>query len=1037
MHNLDDNSHASSLQLALALLHDPARALALGQFIGAGESAVRESLEKLRADGLVSEGGAGEAWRVAGEAARRKLGQSAARQIGPNAADMLQKGLALLWEGQPLEGTRRLIHVLRDLIYAGHTPGALACLDILLYALEKWGRSPNRPEAENDRYLYHSKLALGVVLYLGKRRRRAKALFATLAGLAESCGDRRSILRLSLMQVCLHYILGDVLSEDPEAAMDRIRDEARALGDADILMSASHGIGMQHYINGEFGEVIENYRHFQRGLNDDDRFYTGIATYIVAFSACNLGLFGNAIGAVLRVLRIYMDRGAQYAVKSAQILGCDVLLRAGRTEEARQLIDERTDCDLESESRLALWQNRNLAFYHLQKRDNVKAHSLLTECAGIARRYNIHLRSLWLPDVFEMLWAFHEAGLPEIPGHSLEDELDRAITGANVHDQGVALCIRAKQLIKSGHFQASLPLLEASLDRLERCRAPLGQARSNIVMAESLAGLGREEEARRLRLAACAVLDEHHQYDRLWHCTADELPRLRKTRADGLHRAKQCREALADASDCPAHMTHLQWAIDKLRDELQVERVAVFSVEHDYQLDCLAARDFTPEEQNVKLPGLYGKRMLDCLREGRVLRWRSRYGAVLCLPLRVSPRQNCIFFAHCTYLTESIMAPDNGFFGPVIEFMEDEVRTDRLVDQSVQAAQLREETRSRLAAERIGGGSRLYYGPAVQEILELADKAAPTTAPVLILGETGAGKEELARRLHRNSGRSGPFVVVHPASIPEQLFESELFGHEKGSFTGAYQQKVGLLELADKGTLFIDEIGEISLKMQVKLLRVLQDGKFSRVGGTSLLSSDFRLISATHQDLAEKIRDGSFREDFYYRIAVMPLLMPPLRERPEDVRQLARMFFAHFTGKYKKTLPGLTRDELDWLCSRPWPGNIRELRSYVERGVILYDPTKGGFLQEALERQPVPASADSGRPEGMAEQGERAGGEFFCDDLPPLEELQRRYIEHVLRLTRGQVGEAREILGMKLSTLYKKMKKYGLDKTTLIYGPRR
>lgn len=313
----------------------------------------------------------------------------------------------------------------------------------------------------------------------------------------------------------------------------------------------------------------------------------------------------------------------------------------------------------------------------------------------------------------------------------------------------------------------------------------------------------------------------------------------------------------------------------------------------------------------------------------------------------------------------------------------------------------------------------------MQKTLQIADRAAVSEAPILLLGETGVGKEVLARRIHLQSGRKGPFVPIHPASFAENLFESELFGHEKGAFTGAIKQKIGFFEIAHEGTLFIDELGELSPSLQTKLLRVLQEKRFLRVGGTSPIFSNFRLVTATNRDLKEMVRQGTFREDLYYRVAVIPLLLPPLRERKDDLLMLINFFVTYYARRYGVECNAISEEVRRKLCGYAWPGNIRELRSTIERAVVL---VSNGTLQFDLPyiRQHRPPQAESWQ-----------GGDGLCTDLPTMDELQRRYIKHVLTATRGKIdGEsgALAILGMKRSTLYRKIKEYGLDRQTQLYG---
>ena len=273
------------------------------------------------------------------------------------------------------------------------------------------------------------------------------------------------------------------------------------------------------------------------------------------------------------------------------------------------------------------------------------------------------------------------------------------------------------------------------------------------------------------------------------------------------------------------------------------------------------------------------------------------------------------------------------------------------------------------------------------------------------------GKELLAQRLHRTSKRrKKPLIIIDPTTIPENLVESELFGHEKGSFTGADRQKRGRIEQADQGTLFIDEIGEIPKAVQAKLLRVLQEKTFTRVGGNQELHSDFRLVAATNRNLAEEVNRGNFREDLFYRINIVPINPPPLRDRPEDILLLARHFLDRYTKKYHQAQFKLTSEMERQLLEYHWPGNVRELINVIERSVILAREDK---LELNIQSESFTRLADP-----------------FAD-LPSLDEVQKRYVQHVLTKTDGRItgkGGSAEILGMKPSTLYHRMKKLGISR---------
>ena len=242
---------------------------------------------------------------------------------------------------------------------------------------------------------------------------------------------------------------------------------------------------------------------------------------------------------------------------------------------------------------------------------------------------------------------------------------------------------------------------------------------------------------------------------------------------------------------------------------------------------------------------------------------------------------------------------------------------------------------------------------ALREVLQQVEMVAPTDSTVLLLGETGTGKELIARAIHDRSRRKNRTLIkVNCAAIPGGLLESELFGHERGAFTGALAQKIGRIELADQGSLFLDEIGDIPLELQPKLLRVLQEREFERLGSTATRKANVRVVAATHRDLAEMIQEKQFRSDLFYRINVFPISIPPLRERPEDIPPLVRHFAQEFARRMHKTIESISDETMDALIQYPWPGNIRELQNVIERSVVLHQKGKLSVKKSCLAGQP-------------------------------------------------------------------------------------
>jgi two-component system response regulator HydG len=296
--------------------------------------------------------------------------------------------------------------------------------------------------------------------------------------------------------------------------------------------------------------------------------------------------------------------------------------------------------------------------------------------------------------------------------------------------------------------------------------------------------------------------------------------------------------------------------------------------------------------------------------------------------------------------------------------------------------------------------------PAIRRVMELVEQVAPSSATVLIQGDSGSGKEWLANIIHNSSPRRGkPFIKVSCAALPETLLEAELFGYERGAFTGAVSRKEGRFELAHGGTLFLDEVGEISPAMQVKLLRVLQTGEFERLGGTRTISSDVRLIAATNADLKKRMEDGTFREDLFYRLNVITMTMPPLRDRLEDLPLLATHFVQVFRDKNSKRIRGISTDAMELLRNYAWPGNVRELENAMERAVVL-------SKDDLITPQDLP---------DVVVDRPREDSEIRIPLGMPLEEVEKRVIRETLSRSNGEKAVTAKLLGISTRTIYRKL----------------
>ncbi len=347
-----------------------------------------------------------------------------------------------------------------------------------------------------------------------------------------------------------------------------------------------------------------------------------------------------------------------------------------------------------------------------------------------------------------------------------------------------------------------------------------------------------------------------------------------------------------------------------------------------------------------------------------------------------------------------------------------------VVNKELDVQRVREENRTLREAlgQRYQFRNVIARSRKMQEVLALVERVATTNSTVLLGGESGVGKDLIARAIHQNSRRAtGPFIKINSTAIPDTLFESELFGFEKGAFTGALAAKPGKFELADKGTLFLDEIGDVPAAIQVKLLRVLQEREFERLGGTKTLKVDVRLLAATNRDLRAALEEGTFREDLYYRLNVVPIDIPPLREHKEDIPDLVSHFLVRFAQEHEREITGITPAALKLLMEYHWPGNVRQLENTVERGVAL---ARGPML----EAEDIHLDAASSR--GHSASGNAANTQSGVPFLPEgmtLEQWEDGMVREALRRANGNKSQAARLLGLSRNALRYRLSKLGVE----------
>ena len=416
-------------------------------------------------------------------------------------------------------------------------------------------------------------------------------------------------------------------------------------------------------------------------------------------------------------------------------------------------------------------------------------------------------------------------------------------------------------------------------------------------------------------------------------------------------------------------------------------------------LDILAEHHIDLLLSDVRMPGLDGINLLQ--------RAMARV-----------PKLVCILLTAYGNVETAVTAMKNGAY----DFLMKPVNLDHLellLQRALQArnmasenVELREQLNTKYGMESIVGNSAIMI-----EMFDTIRQVAPTQATILVTGETGTGKELVARAVHQLSNRSrGPFVAVHCAALSSNLLESELFGHEKGAFTGADSRRHGRFEKADGGTLFLDEISEIDTSVQVKLLRVLEERKFERVGGSNTIDVDIRLVAATNRNLREQVNEGNFREDLFFRLDVVNINIPPLRDRLDDIPLLCDHFIKEFSEKNEKPIDGISNEACNMLAAYPWPGNVRELRNSIEKMVVL---CRG----KALTPRDIPRSIRDSLQDSGYQGSSRARR---SDDLKTasLADAERQLIEAALERTGHNVTKAAQELGISRRTLHRKLKEY-------------
>jgi len=844
---------------------------------------------------------------------------------------------------------------------------------------------------------------------------------------SEKLGDQRSCGLLQLHLGRLHYFSGR--SEQAVRCLSAGLNAVENLGDQDILDQAAGFIGLLYFMQGRHRQAVEQLERAERCASGQQDFYDPYTPVFLGGSLIFAGDFHRAIGSIDCNWRSAKERGENALAATLEAELSMVLLLIQKPQEAQYHLNKATALAEETQSAIALRVCRGAqALHSLLQGDPDQAQDFLEKAFPTGEPSGFRFYSA--PWILEMLFEFERAGHKPLRHINFTTEAEAVMAGHSVHLQGTVLRLQAQQILnKDPLSNRALPPLQQSLALLEQSGDPVQQSKTLAEMARLDLGSENREEAIRVAKQAWRILggyadcffpdDLRHLIDATQEAvqpastTGHSL--LAQTGEKGLQRFLEAMEALLQPLKHDDLYARLVLTSNRYfgaeRGALFWFDDGLFTATPDLKAACNLTAAHTQSEGFKNSLALVLKTFQEqkpCIVRATDRGRPINTQATLCLPLAVKGKVSAVLYHDNSYLEDCFDFLDRPTLNTLARHFSGHLQRLRELDQLKARSDTLRHTAA-LAEQTAKEDDLVFQSPAMRDLMAKVDKIAGSLSTALLLGETGVGKELTARRLHANSPRHNkPFVVIDSTAIPEGLIESELFGHEKGAFTGADRQRKGRMELADQGTLFIDEVGELPLGVQAKLLRALQERSFQRVGGSSVIKSNFRLIAATNRDLAAEVKASNFREDLFYRLNVIPIAIPPLRERVEDIPLLAQHFLDRFSKRYQSHRLLLDKDSITRLKKYPWPGNIRELENTMERTALL---SSGDTVELDLPTQHQPRNNNA-----------------FADS-PTLEELQRRYIEYVLERTDGKIsgpGGAAEWLGLNRSTLLGRMRKLGI-----------
>ncbi len=768
-----------------------------------------------------------------------------------------------------------------------------------------------------------------------------------------------------------------------------------------------------HYCySGLFSEAIKQHESIESEYRLSLK--TGI---ILGFSYAYVGQIPQSLGQLNQLRDDALILKDPDALARASIYIAFALIMKNDLENAVLQIQDALKTSKKMDVVTKSFANLLQARIYFEKNEYEQSHKFLKLALKDRKKYSFTSRG----QLFEFCLAMERKTYPILPGLSLEDEIQTSIDLGNIYNQGVAYRYLANlQEDKKASDKEILKSLNMSLLLLNKSGGQFEIAKTKEALARYYLKKSNVSKARTYVEDAAKIFLKIGNRE-----VAKDLNHLLKDFPIKEDLAEEILNFGPEVLETRDIKIVAQKILSTIIRITQAERGAIFLYSNKSQIpeiSLFAANNLSTEDmekpgfkismQMILKSASTGKEYLDTLdSSGTKPQNDDAIKSRICIPMLRRGKTIGVLY-HDNRLFQSTFKKQDlkilSYFAAFATIALDNAQAYEKIKSLNQRLSEEKNYLEEQQLEHLHFEDFVAASPEIQKVLTLVERVANTEATVLILGETGVGKEMVARAIHQQSHRKDkPFIRVNCSAFPESLIASELFGHEKGSFTGAANRRIGRFELADTGTLFLDEIGDISMDIQIRLLRVLQTKKFERVGSSETIQSDFRLLTATNRNLEKAVANGRFRQDLYYRLNVFPIYVPPLRERIKDVSPLACYFLKKHSDKMNKSFKGIAQKEMDKLLTYHWPGNVRELENVIERGVIL----------NANERFNIPDLS-------LESSEKSVTGEFT------LEEMERRFILDTLKKTHWKIygnGGAAQLLRVNHSTLYSKMKKLGIQ----------